>query len=448
MSKRSASSSGAAAPAGTGLHGDGPGVGRREFALMALGALAAGCVSDQRAEDRPQTVVPQPRSVEASAPPAAVPTPAAAPAPPPPPVVSFDVAIANVTHAVFSSAPAAEASAATVVIDPLIDGVTGYQSKATQSIQDRIAGIIKSDFAQYRVQRITPESLKQQPRFLAGTFTPIDAQMKPAGQREAYWFCLVMGDLKTGKIIAKSVARVRLTDADATPTAVFGDSPVWTRDPSTDAYVANCQGNKVGDPIRPEYFDGLLAAALVSEADDAYNDGRYAEAFDLYTTARKTAAGDQLRVYNGLYLSLTKLGRTDRAAGAFRDLIDYGLRKQRLAVKFLFRPGSVRFASDAKFSGAYGMWIKQIASQVVASRVCLQITGHTSPTGPAGLNDSLSLLRAEYVQSQLEDDAPALIAHTVAAGAGSRENLIGTGRDDATDILDRRVELKPIQSCS
>jgi hypothetical protein len=30
---------------------------------------------------------------------------------------------------------------------------------------------------------------------------------------------------------------------------------------------------------------------------------------------------------------------------------------------------------------------------------------------------------------------------------GSRENLIGTGRDDASDVLDRRVELKPIEPC-
>jgi hypothetical protein len=64
------------------------------------------------------------------------------------------------------------------------------------------------------------------------------------------------------------------------------------------------------------------------------------------------------------------------------------------------------------------------------------------------MNDSLSLLRAEYVQSRLEGDEPPLKKRTVAAGAGSRENLIGTGKDDASDLLDRRVELKPIEHCS
>jgi hypothetical protein len=141
------------------------------------------------------------------------------------------------------------------------------------------------------VQRITPESLKQQPRVLVGTFTPVNAQMKTSGEREAYRFCLVMGDLKTGKIVAKSVARARIDDADSTPTAIFGDSPVWTDDPNVQAYIATCQASKVGDAIKPEYFDGLLAAALVSEAQDAYNEGHYAEALDLYATARKTPAG-------------------------------------------------------------------------------------------------------------------------------------------------------------
>ena len=93
------------------------------------------------------------------------------------------------------------------------------------------------------------------------------------------------------------------------------------------------------------------------------------------------------------------------------------------------------------------MWLQQIALQTVTNKACLQITGHTSPTGTAPLNDSLSLLRAEYIQSRLEEYQPPLKNHMVASGVGSRENLVGTGRDDASDELDRRVELKPIEPC-
>ncbi len=419
-------------------------------ALLALGALSTGCVPETRVDDSTPRAAPSNAAAAPAAPAVSMTSATPPPSPPlsPPPVLSFDQAVTSTAHAVFAAAPTPDKGVTQVIIDPLIDGMTGYQSKATQSIQDRIAMMVKTDFPVYDVQRITPESLKSQPRVVLGTFTPVNAQIKNTGERDAYWFCLVMGDLKSGKIIAKAVARSRLEDADTTPTASFGDSPVWTDDPSIHTYVATCQGSKVGDPIRPEFYDGLLAAALLSEADDAYDQRRYAEALDLYSTARKSPAGDQLRVYNGIYLCLTKLRRETAAAAAFRDLVDFGLRRKRLALKFLFRPGSVRYVTQSNLSAQYGMWIQQIAAQAASSKVCLQITGHTSPSGPAPLNDSLSLLRAEYVQSQLENAQPLLKNRTVAAGVGSRENLIGTGRDDLTDLLDRRVELAPIETCA
>lgn len=429
-------------------------------AIVAVCLLLAACAQTP-ADNQPQTqqapaaMQPAPAAPLAPAPDAAAAAPAAppaapvAPAPPAlPPVLPFEQALDFAAHAVLSNAPGPEAVPAAIVIDPLIDGMTGYQSKATRSIQERIVAMVKRDFPQYTVRRLTAENLKQQPRILVGTFTPVNAKNQTSGgEREFFRFCLVTGDLKSGKVVSKQVVRVPIVEADSTPTAVFAESPVWTEDANVKAYVATCQASKVGDPIKPEYFDGLLAAALINEAGDAYDEGHYAEALDLYSTARKTPAGDQLRVYNGIYLSLTRLGRTSAAAAAFADLIDYGLRTKRLAVKILFRPGSVRFASEAAFSAAYDSWLQQIASRAVSSNTCLQVVGHTSPTGPAAMNDSLSLLRAEYVQSRLEGDEPSLKKRTVAFGVGSRENLIGTGRDDATDVLDRRVEFKPIEPC-
>ena len=437
--------------------------------IAALCLSAAACTQTPAVSEPPaqanakvaETVAPAPAAAAANpaAAPAAVanaaPAPAAAapPAPAPPPAMPADQAFDFAAHGVLRNAPmpdgASDAGPITLVIDPLIDGVTGYQSKATRTIQERIIAIVKKEFPQYAVRRLTPESLKQQPRILVGTFTPVTAANQTSGgEREFFRFCLVMGDLKTGKVIAKQVVRVPIIEADSTPTAAFADSPIWTEDPRIKAYVATCQGTKVGDPIKPEYFDALLAAALVAEAGDAYEEGHYQEALDLFNTARKTSAGDQLRVYNGIYLSLMKLGRSAQAAAAFGDLVDYGLRSKRLAVKILFRPGSVRFGGDAAFSANYDSWLQQIAAHAVSSNTCLQVVGHTSPTGPAAMNDSLSLLRAEYVQSRLESDEPSLKKRTVAFGVGSRENLIGTGRDDASDVLDRRVEFKPIEPCS
>jgi outer membrane protein OmpA-like peptidoglycan-associated protein len=83
----------------------------------------------------------------------------------------------------------------------------------------------------------------------------------------------------------------------------------------------------------------------------------------------------------------------------------------------------------------------------VLAKACLNVVGHTSRTGSVPYNDRLSLQRAAYIKQRLEREAPQLAPRTRAAGMGFRENLVGTGTDDARDALDRRVEFKVIE-CS
>jgi outer membrane protein OmpA-like peptidoglycan-associated protein len=203
----------------------------------------------------------------------------------------------------------------------------------------------------------------------------------------------------------------------------------------------------VGDAISQTYVNGILTASIISEAIDAYDASRYRDALDLYVTAEKTPAGRQLRVFNGLYLTNWKLGRRDQAEEAFGQVVDYGLGNNALGVKILFRPGSTSFDTAQQATGPYDMWLRQIASHSASRNACLQVTGNSSPSGSAVLNDQLSQLRAEYVKGLLERDAPALQGHVIAAGVGAKNNLVGTGADDASDALDRRVDFKVIPSC-
>ncbi len=362
----------------------------------------------------------------------------------PPAPVTFEQAVLNAGNAVFTAAGGSGRQV--LVIDPLVNGVTGEQSGATRALGARLADLARRSYPQIDVQPFRAEILAAAPLVMVGTFTPVNAQNQPAGAREAYRFCLVVADLKTGKTVAKSVARATLAGVDATPTRAFADSPAWTEDASVKAYVNTCQATKVGDPIPPAYLNGIITAAVISQAAEAYDAGRYAEALSLYENARTTAAGDQLRVHNGLYMSRLKLGQRAQAEAAFGDLVEHGLRNNRLAVKLLFRPASTAYA-DAQAGGVYAMWLQQIADRSAKSTSCLQVTGHTSASGSAVLNDRLSVLRAEYVKSQLERDAAALRGRLVAAGMGGQQPLIGTGTDDASDALDRRVEFKVIPAC-
>jgi outer membrane protein OmpA-like peptidoglycan-associated protein len=164
----------------------------------------------------------------------------------------------------------------------------------------------------------------------------------------------------------------------------------------------------------------------------------------LYREASTQPAGNQLRVLNGLYLSDWALRRHEAAERDFSQVVDYGLSQRRLAVKFVFRPASTRFWPDPSISGPYRMWIRQIAGRAAARGACLALTGHTSASGDPISNEQLSLARAETIRHRITRAQPEMRARTIATGAGSREALVGTGRDDVTDALDRRVEVKPL----
>jgi len=72
--------------------------------------------------------------------------------------LGFDEAVAKAAHAVFTNAPPPDPNGPGVVIDPLVDGMSGYQSKATQTIQDHITHIVKDEFPQYAVHSLSPRA--------------------------------------------------------------------------------------------------------------------------------------------------------------------------------------------------------------------------------------------------------------------------------------------------
>ena len=386
-----------------------------------------------------------------TSPPAAAPAapPAAAPPPLPPPV-PFDQALLLAANDLFTKAALRSdaPSPVSLAIDPLIDGNTGMQSTATQSMGRRITELVRKDFPRYRIEPFNTATVAKSPLILVGTFTPISLTGKNDGPRDAFRVCLALLDLASGKIISKGFARATPEGIDHAPVAFFNDSPVWTADPSTQAYIKSCQGTKAGDPINQAYADRVLASAFLSDAINAYNGGKFKDAIGLYQSALKTPGGDQLRTHNGIYLTSLRLNRKKEAADAFAKVVDAGLENKSLAVKFLFKPGSTQLYTPAKGAGQpYPMWISTIASKAAARSSCLEVVGHSSATGPEPINIRLSTLRAETIKDGIAARAPALSKRLIANGVGSKEVLVGTRKDNASDALDRRVEFKVIGAC-
>jgi outer membrane protein OmpA-like peptidoglycan-associated protein len=371
--------------------------------------------------------------------------PALAQTPPPPKPVAFEEALLNAANTLFSKANLpATPDRVPLVIDPLIDGFTAAQSTATQLMERRVADLVRANYRRFELMPFTAEAIDKQPVVLIGTFTAINNAGVAGGPRDVYRICLALADLKDKKIISKGATRALPQGIDPTPTSFFEDSPAFIKDPATDGYIKSCQASKLGEPLDRAYGDRIRVAVLVNDGIEAYNAHKYNEALAHYESALRAPGGDQLRVYNGLYLANWKLNRREAAREAFDRVVDHGLNAERMAVKFLFRPNSAQFTTDKGVRPQYDMWVQEIARRTASTDKCLEVAGHTSATGTVELNERLSLQRAQYVRDRFGDTIGKSPPRFVATGVGSRQLIVGTGRDDASDALDRRVEFKTI----
>ena len=329
-------------------------------------------------------------------------------------------------------------------MDPIVDAGSGNQTAATEAIESRLAARVAARFPGMEIVGFSAGGLAKAQYVLTGTIARI-ASASGKNAEESYRIDLALTDLKSGLVVAQASSHSRSAGVDTTPTAYYRDSPVLVKDAAVDDSVDASRG-QVGQPANPRYLERIAAATLIAEATAAYNADRLDEALALYTRAAASAGGDQIRVHNGIYLVNWRLGRLPEAEAAFGKIVASGLANRNIGVKFLFRPNSTEFWADTKVSGPYEVWLRQIARQAVASKICLVVVGHTSRTGSEQFNDSLSQRRAEVIRKRLESESTDLGRRIQAAGKGFRENLVGTGTDDMRDALDRRVEFK-VEAC-
>ena len=327
-------------------------------------------------------------------------------------------------------------------MDPAIDGNTGQQTAASKTLDARLLQRASEKFVQFDVVPVTSSNIGKAQYLLAGTLTSVAASNATQG---TFRINLSLTDIKTGFVVAQAVARARGDAVDTTPTAFYRDSPSLTKDRIVEGQIRTAQ-TPTGQAADEVYLSRLPISALISEGSRLYEAGSYADALRYYESAAARPEGQQLRVFNGLYLSYTQLGRTDDAEKAFAKIVALGLATNSLSVKFLFRPGSVEFLADPKVSGSYSMWLRVVAREVASSGACLTIVGHTSKTGTDQYNDRLSTQRAVTMQTRIETQAPDTKGRLSSVGVGFRENLVGSGTDDLRDALDRRVEFK-VRNC-
>lgn len=328
-----------------------------------------------------------------------------------------------------------------VVLDPMIDAGSAQQTGATLQLQQRVSERLGAQHAAVEILPFQRANLGRARYLLTGTMT----RLSVSEARSPLRIDLALTELASGVVAAQSSAVARDEGLDHTPLRYYQDTPVPTKDLVIESYIRTT-ATAPGRRADPYYLERIAVAPVIQEATTHYNAERYQDALAQYSAAGSAPGGDaQLRVLNGIYLSSAKLGRTAEAEQAFGRIVAYGIAQQQLGVKFLFNPGGTVFWSDARVSGPYPMWLREIARASADAKVCMDIVGHTSRTGSVAFNDTLSVQRARYIRQRLVGESAVLGERTRTSGRGFRENIIGSGTDDAVDALDRRVEFRIVE---
>lgn len=404
--------------------------------------LAAGCATPPGGgtDDSRATAAP-------AAPPPAPPPPPPAPAPPAPPAPFADT-VARAGERLLQDAQTNIGSAPReLIIDPLIDASTGQQTSGTVQMGQQLAALIKTRAPQWNVRQLTRASLSNRPLLLIGTLTAINTKNAKDENADAFRVCLVLIDLRTGKLIAKRVDRATVATVNAEPTPFFRDSPTWSLDKTAVAYIKSCQGSSPGDTIDPGYLLRLPASAIINEAQAAFAENKPAEAYRLFHEVQPIADPDDLRVLNGLYLASWRTGKKKEAAETFGRIVGVGLDAKKLPIKMFFNPGTTTLLQSSDLQSQYAVWLREVALQVGVRETCMKVVGHTSRTGDAAANVVLSQKRAAVIKQSLEKQNKKLARRLASEGSGSRETIVGLGTDDLRDALDRRVEFRTVD-CS
>lgn len=385
-------------------------------------------------------------------------TPPPPPPPPPPPQkassspLSFNESVHVATRALMLQVKQQEdvvriaTDKAIFMLDPVVDANTAEVNKSSVAVE----AILREEAAQlsdrYVFVPLNLDNYDMAKYVVSGTILYSSFASETGGESKMYKLALAVIDLKSGRVVASSEAWIADKKIDVTPVASYQDIPVYIKDKRVEGQIETAQMSP-GQQANPDYFDSLPTASLLVQADIAYEAMRFEQALGMYKAVSLRADGQIMKTYAGLYLTNRKLQKVSAAEIAFGQLINIAYQNNNINIKLLFGVKSSEFINDAEIRSQYEMWLRQIAKLFSRNSGCLIIAGHSSHSGSEGFNEQLSLKRATAVRKLMQKDFPQIHQRSRVVGLGWKENIIGSGTDDAQDAIDRRVEFK-LEECS
>lgn len=315
-----------------------------------------------------------------------------------------------------------------LLIGPTITTASGEITKSGRELQTFLLLDLKSQIPDHPVERLGGDVPVADANVLTGTVRYERPNPKTPDEN---WFvvALTLSD-KNGLSIGEATFRINARQFDPTPSRFFQNSPIFVT-----STVAKDQRQSVAKPT----VRALELAARADHAIVAYEANQFDTARQSFQEIIKSDA-EHLLALSGLYQSSLALGRQADAQQALDQMIDAGFKSGVLSFKFMFRVRSAEFRDDFPVAREYPKWIERVAVRFARSSNCLRIEGHASRTGSVEHNTALSLRRAQRVAEMFVSQNPAIAKRVQVVGKGYANNIVGSGTDDATDAIDRRVE--------
>ena len=199
-----------------------------------------------------------------------------------------------------------------IVLDPMLDMITGQQTETTLLFERRVTQRMATKFPQFEFLPFQSSNLTKAQYLLTGTMTRVPTAAKPTVN-----LSLALTDIRTGVVVAQASALAKEENLDSTPSRYYKDSPVLIKDKVVEGY-ARTTATPAGQKADPYYMERIGVGTVITEATTLYNAERYQDALGQYKTALATPQGQQLRAESGLYLTSIKLGNTAEAEAGVR----------------------------------------------------------------------------------------------------------------------------------
>ncbi len=321
-----------------------------------------------------------------------------------------------------------------IVIDPFVDVESGYPVKVNAKIKDIMTKEIGKRFAITGVME--PENLEVSEYVLNGMVT---IEKKVGKQGNIYKVNASVFEKASGKVLAS--AALRVSGFDTTPMDIYKDSPVYLKGKSYEQHMSSVK-RMPNEEVNQEYQNRLAIKAMLVKGDLLYEQREFKKSLTYYNQAAGSQTSQPMEVLNGQYTNLAKQEQWAEAEEVYGKLAAASVHETNdVTSKITFGPNSKQPLANKALQ--HNIYMKKIANLVSANRSCtIKIIGHCSRTGSATYNDNLSLQRAAWIQKQMATYAPEIMNKSQILGRGFRENIVGTGADDLTDEIDRRVEFR------